>query len=128
MSEETKADLDTQRQVVRELMDFEWRVARLRREMTKPIDYTHRLNQSMNVLQEELNNVKATFEDALRYTQRFIDAARRRTGMAAYGRFKSVNGSTSAAIKEADRLFDEAHAETTATNPTNETTDNKEQA
>lgn len=111
MTEQTRADLETQREVVRQLMVLESRIARFRRELTKPIDYSHRQNQSDNRLKEELDHVQESCNGALTLASDFIAAARTRTGWAAYSRYKMRQYETNEAVRMADALFDKAQVE-----------------
>lgn len=144
MTDYNQKDIDAQRQVVRELMVLEARIARLRRELTKPIDYRHRQNQTDNVLEKELDLVERTSDEALTMTRNFIKAAKTRTGWAAYGVYKMRQHETDEAVRKADELFYAAQAEheeavraltrdlandpNPSTDTVTDSTDNKEQA
>lgn len=138
MTGKSTTDTGAQRQVVRELMVLEARIARLRRELTKPIDFTAP-NPS---LEKELDWVETASDGALQRARNFIKAVNQRAGWARYGIYKMRQHETDEAVRKADELFYAAQAEHEETvraltqgitkdpNPANETdsTDNKEQA
>lgn len=142
MTELNQTDLADQREVVRKLMVLESRIARLRRELTKPIDRT---NPSPSI-ENEFDWVQTTSEQTLEETDKFIKEVHRRAGWARYGIYKMRQYETDQAVRKASELFDAAHAEheeairnlqtgiTNEPNPVTETaigndsTDNKEQA
>lgn len=103
--------LDQQRDALRTLMVLESRIARLRLELTKPIDITHPDNPAKTLLKKELDWVKSESENALGKIGAFIAEAERRTGWSNFSRYKQRQHDTDRAVRDADALFDAALAE-----------------
>lgn len=108
---DTQPLLDQQRDALRTLMVLESRIARLRIELTKPIDITHPDNPAKTLLKKELDWVKSESENALGKIGAFIAEAERRTGWSNFSRYKQRQHDTDRAVRDADALFDAALAE-----------------
>lgn len=103
--------LTQQRDALRNLMVLESRIARLRLELSKPIDITHPENPAKTVLKKELDWVQTESTTALAKIAAFIAEAERRTGWANFNRYKQRQHDTDQAVRDADALFDSAIAE-----------------